>query len=103
MKTFKQFIKFSMIGVVNTAVDFCVYVLLARIAGMYFLVANFFAVLIAMTLSFFLNRRWTFRNTDPRIKRQYLKFVMVNIGYLMLNNGIVYVLVAIFDVYDLYA
>jgi putative flippase GtrA len=103
MKALKQFIKFCLVGVVNTAIDFAIFYLLTRIAGIYFLLANFISVLAAMTFSFVFNKYWTFKNFNPGIKKQYLQFALVNLVYFILNNGIIWLGVTILGLGDLWS
>ncbi|MCX6742875.1 MAG: GtrA family protein [Candidatus Parcubacteria bacterium] len=89
-KIIRQFVKFCLVGFLNTFVDFGVYLFFSRIVGLYFLSANILAVFVAMTSSFILNKYWTFQNHGQSIKMQYLKFFLVNIVYFFLNNLIVF-------------
>jgi len=85
-KIFRQFVKFSLVGVFNTFIDFGVYFILTRFLGLYYIIANLIANLIALTFSFFVNKKWTFRNKNNKVKEQYLKFFTVYIAYLLLYN-----------------
>lgn len=103
MHSLKQFIKFCLVGVINTAVDFAVYLFLTRIFGLYFLAANFISVFVAMSCSFVFNKYWTFKNFDSRIQKQYLQFALVNLVYFLLNNSILWLGVHILGLEDLWA
>ncbi len=102
-KILRQFIKFCLIGVVNTLIDYLVYFGLTRGLGVYFIYANIIAILVAMSFSFIFNKYWTFRNYHHDIKGQYIKFFAVNLVYFLLNNTVVYVLVTYLFVFDLIA
>ncbi len=91
----RQFVKFCLVGFLNTFVDFGVYLFFNRIIGLYFLYANLLAVLV--------NKYWTFRNHDRNLSRQYIKFTLVNIVYFFLNNAIFYSAVHYFKFFDLWA
>lgn len=99
----RQFVKFCLVGVLNTLIDFGVYLFFSRLIGLYFLLANFISVIVAMTFSFFLNKYWTFANREKKIKSQYLKFALVNLVYFLLYNLIFFSLVNYLHVYDLLA
>jgi len=99
----RQFVKFCLVGLANTIIDYAVYLFFSRLLGWYFLLANIIAILAAMTFSFFANKHWTFRNKDKQIKSQYLKFAAVNGVYFLLNNLIVFSLVHYLATYDLLA
>lgn len=89
----RQFVKFALVGASNTVLDFGTYLVLTRILGVHFLIANVFAFLFAASWSYFWNRRWTFRSNDPRIHRQYVKFLIVATIGLGLTTIILYTLV----------
>ena len=54
--------RFAVVGVVNTAIDFVIFGVLATL-GVPVLVANFVSTSAGMTFSFLVNRSWTFRST----------------------------------------
>ena len=99
----RQFIKFCLIGVSNTAIDFVIYLLLTRSLGLYFLWANIISTLVATGSSFVLNKLWTFKNFEKGVIRQYVKFILVNLVYFLLYNSIVFMAVHWGQIYDLYA
>ena len=70
----RSFIKFGIVGVSNTAVDFGVFYALTEYAGIHYVMATSISFVIATLNAFFWNRRWTFKDTNPRIFRQYFKF-----------------------------
>ena len=89
--TAKQFAKFVMVGLVNTAIDFFIYFSLTRGTDFFeqhLLSANIIAFSIAATNSFFWNKKWTFRDQGKNYHVQYSKFLIVSIGGLLLSQGI---------------
>jgi len=97
-KTFVQFIKFVVIGVLNTGVDWIVFFLLRFLP--FFQTAETFAkgisFVVAATNSFIWNSLWTFRQefkegmagTESKIVRgssYYIKFMAVSTVGLFLN------------------
>ena len=87
----KQFAKFVMVGLVNTAIDFFIYFSLTRGTDFFerhLLSANIIAFSIAATNSFFWNKKWTFRDQGKNYHVQYSKFLIVSIGGLLLSQGI---------------
>lgn len=91
--TLRQFVKFCLIGLANTALDFVVYLFFTRVIGLYYILANVISVFVAMSSSFILNKHWTFRNKDNNHKIQFLKFSLVNLIYFIINNAVVFGLV----------
>jgi putative flippase GtrA len=69
-----QAARFSLVGVLNTLVDFAVFALLVR-AGLHYLAAQVGAYACGLTCSFLLNRSWTFRyrgSGDPLLPARFL-------------------------------
>lgn len=99
----RQFIKFSMVGVSNTTVDFVLFTLLTRVVGLHYLGANVFSFSVAATWSYFANRTWTFRDRSARIRSQFPKFALVSGVGLFLTSGLLFLFVDILHVYDLLA
>lgn len=82
-----EFIRFGLVGVVNTSVDLGAFVLLYRGAGLEPLLANGIAFLIAVTNSYLLNRHWTFRaSASPLSLASYARFVILNLGGLLIGT-----------------
>jgi putative flippase GtrA len=102
-----QFIKFSLVGVLNTLVDFFVYLALTRTVGWFeenYLVANAISFGLAVTNSFFINKKWTFRDENKKgLAKKYLKFFISSLIALTAVELSMYLLVGVWGVYDLYA
>jgi len=56
------FVRYTLVGVVCAGVDFAVYAGLTLIAGEHPLIANLVSRGLGGTVSFLLNKRWTFKN-----------------------------------------
>lgn len=55
----KQFIKFGFVGVSNTLINWCVFLVLVNL-GFYYISANVIAYLVATANSFLWNSKWVF-------------------------------------------
>lgn len=102
----KQFIKFSMVGFFVTFIDFLIYFTLTRLFvwwGEHFLFANGVAFLTALSVSFYINKFWTFRNDHPSHHTQYTKFFFSNVVALAISQGILYYLVSVVELSDIIA
>ena len=99
----RQFVKFSIVGVVNTIASASVYTFGTRILKLDPLVANGLAFVVAVTISFFLNKRWTFRDRRQASVGQYSKFFTVAIIGFGLSEIIILWLHHILQVHDLIA
>ncbi|NMJ44025.1 GtrA family protein [Roseomonas sp. JC162] len=84
----QQFLRFGVVGVIGFVVDTAVlYAGLALGAGLY--LGRAVSYVAAATATWALNRAWTFRGrgTGGPIHRQWLLFVVVNLGGFVLNYG----------------
>lgn len=99
MKSFREIIRYSTVGVANTISDFAVFSVLYYLLNVQVLVANTLAFLFAVSQSYLLNKSWTFKEysdagNDSAISgRKYLLFVMINVGGLTISNVTIYLLV----------
>lgn len=84
-------LRFAVVGVVNTGVDFGVFALLFYAAGLGLATANVIAFSVAVTNSYFLNKYWSFAGARPsgRPALQYAAFVVVSVLGMAINTGIV--------------
>jgi putative flippase GtrA len=102
----KQLIRFCLVGLANTAIDFTIYISLTRVwdfGARWYLVANLIAFVLANIFSFIINKSWTFENLEYRnYYLQYLRFFIVSIGSLIIVEAILFFFVDILQVYDLW-
>lgn len=89
----RQFIKFGIVGISSTVIDWGIYLLLTRIFGIYYLMAKILSFGVAVLNSYIWNRRWTFRSNDPQKLRQFIKFLTISIVGLVLNSTIMFIAV----------
>ncbi len=96
MPLLRQFLKFGTVGAANTALDFLILNALSAATGTYagprIILINLIAWSAAVTQSYFLNKRWTFRHAAPHAKREYAAFLAVNAGGAGVNSAIVFFL-----------
>lgn len=94
-----QFMKFGLIGVSNTAVNFGVVNTLVYItnitSGAKLIPITVLAFLLSLTNSYFWNSHWSFNTEGTRTLSQFLKFGMVTLVGVILNSGVVYAITKI--------
>ena len=90
--TFVQFMKFGTVGTVGFLVDTATVYALRRSLGLYG--AGMAAYVVAATVTWILNRQWTFRGLGSGpVHRQWARFLVINLGGLVLNRGTYAILV----------
>ncbi len=99
----KELIKFGVVGFLNVLVDWGIYLLTTRVFGLALFLAKAISSLVALTSSYILNRRWTFRSSEKRIAAEAARFLIVNGIGIIWNNLIfaLFVRIGLFDVYAL--
>jgi putative flippase GtrA len=99
----RQFVKFCMVGVLNTLISFGLYAMLTRYALLDPLVANAIAFVAAVTVSFILNKMWTFGDLTATNLRQYYRFFAVSGIGLIISEFIILTLHKMFHIFDITA
>ena len=72
----KQIVSYSLVGVLNTLVHACVFFVAIKVLGVQS-ISNVIAFLCAVTFSFFMNARFTFKKNST-----YMRIVWYMIGYI---------------------
>ena len=91
-----RFVKFGMVGVLNTLVNWIIFFILNRL-GMYYIFSNVIAYSISTIHSYLWNTLWVFKYKDKASTDTTFKFVTLNVVGLLLNTAILYILVDLFN------
>ena len=90
----RQFVKFGLVGVSSTILDWGLYLLLTRYLLVFYLIAKALSFILGVTNSYTWNRKWTFRSKEPKKLHQFSKFLVVASVGLGLNTLIMYIVVS---------
>jgi len=112
MKLVVTFLKFAVVGTITTAVDFIVTALFMLIMGMgeyisesisslsssdvsgfvmaVILLANLMGFIFSVSVSYMMNRFWTWKSDNPEVRKQYVKFFSVSVAGLLINLLVIY-------------
>lgn len=102
-KGLRQFIKFAIVGAINSGVDWGVFypvkLILPGIFGSLGIqeikqIAKAVSFAVSALSSYIMNRRWTFRSTRKNVGREALKFFIVVTGGFLINNATFYLITA---------
>ncbi len=75
-----RFLRFLIVGGIGTAIDFFLFYLFFIIIGWHLVISNSLSYGTGLTSSFFLNRAWTFKDSNNKSKK--LLFISIIAGYL---------------------
>ncbi len=98
-----QFVKFGLVGVMNTVVDFAVLNLMSWMTGIKsggeIFVINSVSTFVAILNSYFFNKYWTFKAKDTNTKKgvEFVQFLVVSLVGVVINGGIVYLVTTFVD------
>ncbi len=110
----RKFIKFGMIGVLNTLVDVAVFAVALRAlcsAAGYdsnaadlplwlTAVAQAISFVTASLNSFFWNKRWTFEKKNRVTRQETVRFIVTNVGYYLVSLFLIRAVATLFHVPD---
>jgi putative flippase GtrA len=91
---FLKFLKFGLVGLSGTLVDFGTTYLLKEKAKIHKYLANSCGFLLAATSNYIFNRLWTFHSTDPQYFHEYFRFILVSAVGLGINNLVLWYMVS---------
>lgn len=98
-----RLLKFLTTGLVGISVNLTVFHLL-YIAGVPYLIGSAFGLLVAMSVTFTMQKFWTFQDhARAHAGTQFVAYLLLGLANLALNSGIVYVLVSRFQIWYLLA
>lgn len=102
-KTLIQFIKFNLVGVLNTLVDFIVFQLLNLLLGWPAYISQVISYSCGVANSYIFNSRWTFRETRQKSVREVVLFIAVNLVSLGVSLGVMWLMKNVFGVTNAWA
>lgn len=78
---FKGLSRFSLVGVLNTLIDFVVFTMFNSLFGFNYAVSQVAGYSFGIVNSFIFNKNWTFENKDVHKKtvNEFLKFILINL------------------------
>jgi putative flippase GtrA len=85
---FAQLVRFSVVGGLNTALHFVIFVVLFRALGVPMLLASGVGYCTGVINSYFMNRNWTFKAQGAPNRAEFLRFSLVNAAALGLNLAV---------------
>jgi len=98
-RTLVQFLKFGLVGVMNTVVDFLVFHVLNLFVGWVYL-AQVIGYACGIANSYLWNSNWTFRDSKTNSVREMVSFLLVNVASLGVSLGVMWLCREVLGVTD---
>lgn len=95
-----QLWRFSLGGAGATTIDFLAYVLLTKVFGIHFLLANFISMTLGAIFLYIVNKKYTFHDVDPRIIRQFTIFWINAFAMFLITEALLFVGVEYLKLWD---
>lgn len=97
----KQFVKYSLVGLIGTFLQSMTLVLLVENYDFYPLVGSLIGFVFSLMFSFFINAIWTFRSAKKA--SYFYKYFIVSLFGLGINLFIMFLLVNVLDIWYIWA
>ena len=85
--------KFALVGLSGMAIDFSITWICKEKLHFNKYLSNSLGFCFAVTSNFLLNRYWTFENNSQPFTAQFVRFILVSLSGLAINNLLLYLLV----------
>ena len=82
-------LRFTIVGSINTVIDFSILFTLTTLFNVPKELANFISTSVSFLFSFFANKKYTFKSTSKNLKRQFLLFTIVTLFGLWIIQTII--------------
>ena len=82
--------RFALVGISGLLVDFSVTWMMKEALYVDAYLANASGFVLAASGNFYLNKKWTFHDSDTRVFKQYLCFFLIALFGLLLNSALLY-------------
>lgn len=96
---FKQIIKFGIVGVIATVIDYVVLYMLTECFNIYYLVSAIISFSISLIINYCLSVKWVFDVKKRQTIKEVFIFVFLSVLGLIINEIILYAGVNLLNVY----
>ncbi|PKP33591.1 MAG: polysaccharide biosynthesis protein GtrA [Bacteroidetes bacterium HGW-Bacteroidetes-16] len=87
------FLRYNVVSIVATSVDFVVLIGLTEIAHLWYLFSAYEGALAGGITGFILERNWVFKRKEVKLTTQSTKYLLIWIVSIVLNTGGLYLMV----------
>ena len=98
-KLFAQFVKFGIVGVIATAIDFALLIFLTEVFQVNYLISATIAFSVAVIFNYLASMRFVFTHKEELSRRkEFIIFVVLSVIGLLINNACMWLGVEIFAI-----
>ena len=92
-KLIDQILKFGIVGVIATIIDFAVLYLLTEFLHVHYLISSIISFTVSVIFNYILSIKWVFEVNHKQTKKDFVIFVVLSVIGLGINSLIMYLLV----------
>ena len=92
-KLINQILKFGIVGVIATIIDFAVLYLLTDFIHIHYLVSSIISFTVSVIFNYILSIKWVFEVNHKQTKKDFILFVVLSVIGLGINELIMYLMV----------
>jgi len=90
------FLKYDLVALVATAIDFTVLIGLTEMLNMWYLFSAIISAFLGGITGFVLERNWVFMKKDGKLTVQSTRYLLIWMVSIVLNTGFLYLMVDLF-------
>lgn len=95
----KQIIRFGIVGVIATIIDYIILYILTEYLNIHYLISSTISFSISLIVNYYLSIKWVFKVNKNQTINELLKFVFLSIIGLIINEIILYLGVHLLNIY----
>ena len=92
-KLINQILKFGIVGVIATIIDFAVLYILTEFIHIHYLVSSIISFTVSVIFNYILSIKWVFEVNHKQTKKDFILFVVLSVIGLGINELIMYLMV----------
>ena len=92
-KLMNQILKFGIVGVIATIIDFAVLYILTEFIHIHYLVSSIISFTVSVIFNYILSIKWVFEVNHKQTKKDFILFVVLSVIGLGINELIMYLMV----------
>ena len=98
-KLINQILKFGVVGVIATIIDFAVLYLLTDFIHINYLISSIISFTVSVIVNYILSIKWVFEVNHKQTKKDFIIFVVLSVIGLGINSLIMYLMVDKLHIY----
>lgn len=96
---FKQIVKFSIVGIIATLIDYGLLYICTDYLKIYYLISSIISFIVSVIINYILSIKWVFDVKKKQTFKEFVIFIFLSIIGLLINQFILYFCTDIVNIY----